>query len=241
MEVIPSIDLFDGGVVRLEQGDYARATHFDREPPELVRAFVEAGVARIHVVDLDGARAGSGRNLGIVEVILRAAGPVPVQVGGGVRSLEAVEQLLGIGADRVVMGTAALEDPQLVRRVAARWPGRLVLGLDTRGGQVAVRGWQRLEARTALEVLADFEGLPLGAILHTEIGRDGMLTGPDVSGTAALARGTPLPVIASGGVSQLEDLLALAQTRVISGAIVGRAYYEGQLDLARAVAEVSGL
>lgn len=239
MEVIPSIDLLDGGVVRLEQGDYERATRFDREPSELVRAFVEAGVPRIHVVDLEGARAGTGRNVAIVKTILRVAGPVPVQVGGGVRSLEAVEQLLGLGADRVVMGTAALEDPELVRRVAARWPGRLVLGLDTRGGQVAVRGWQQLEARTALEVLADYQGLPLGAILHTEIGRDGMLSGPDVSGTAALARATSLPVIASGGVGRLEDLLELARARVISGAIVGRAYYEGQLDLARAVAEVA--
>ncbi len=238
MEIIPSIDLLDGRVVRLEQGDYTRKTQFDRVPAEVVRDFLQAGVARIHVVDLDGARRGVGRNTQIVKTIPRAAGATPVQVGGGVRSFETVEQLLGIGADRVVMGTAALEDPRLVRGVAERWPGRLVLGLDTRGGQVAVRGWERVEPRTAREVLEEFEGLPLGAVLHTEIGRDGMLSGPDVAGTVALARSTTLPVIASGGVGRLEDLLELARSRVIAGAIVGRAFYEGRLDLGCAVTEV---
>lgn len=240
MEIIPSIDLLGGRVVRLEQGDYARETRFDRAPAELARDFVAAGVDRIHVVDLDGAREGRGRNTEIVQAILRAAGKTPVQVGGGVRSRDAVEQLLELGADRVVMGTAALENPELVQEVAEHWPGRLVLGLDTRGGQVAVRGWERVEARTPGEVLEGFAGLPFGAVLHTEIGRDGMLEGPDVAGTEALARTTALPVIASGGVGRLEDLLELARTRVIAGAIVGRAFYEGRIDLARAVAEVAG-
>ncbi len=238
MEIIPSIDLLDGRVVRLAQGDYARQTHFDREPRQVVDEFVRAGVDRIHVVDLDGAREGAGRNSEIVRTILDSAGPVPVQVGGGVRSREAAEHLLEIGADRVIMGTAALEDPELVGQVATQHPGRVVLGLDTREGRVAVRGWEQVGSRTALEVLEGFQSLPLGAILHTEIGRDGLLGGPDLDGTASLAGCTRIPVIASGGVSGLEDLRALARTRVIAGAIVGRAFYEGRIDLAEAVALV---
>ena len=239
MELIPSIDLRGGRVVRLEQGDYARETIYDADPVEQARRFAGAGVRRIHVVDLDAARDGGAGNAGVVRAILAAVPETPVQVGGGMRSRERIDATLDAGADRIVIGTAALEDPALLREVAGRYPGRVVLGLDSKGGKVATRGWREVTAHTPADVLAELGALPLGALLYTEIGRDGLLQGPDVEGTAALARSTAIPVLASGGVGKLDDLVRLAETRVIAGAIVGRALYSGAIQLEAALARLA--
>jgi len=239
VELIPSIDLRGGRVVRLEQGDYARETVFDADPVAQARRFAAAGVTRIHVVDLDGARDGVGGNDAVVEAILAACPGTRIQVAGGVRSMARVENAFACGADRVVIGTAALEQPDFVRAAASKHPGRVVLGLDTRGGRVATRGWRELSERTQDDVLAEFHDVPFAAVLYTEISRDGLLSGPDVEGTAALARRTHLPVIASGGVGRLEDLERLARTRVIAGAIVGRALYSGAIHLDEALARLA--
>ena len=239
MEVIPAIDLRGGQVVRLAQGDYARETVYEPDPGRVARRFAEAGAPRIHVVDLDGARDGRAANEPAIRSILQQADGVPVQVGGGVRSLERVEQVLGLGAARVVMGTAALEDPALLRAAAAAHPDRVILGLDARDGKVAVRGWREVSERGIDEVLDEFSDLPLAAILHTDIARDGMLGGPDLEATVALARRSSIPVIASGGVGSTDDLVALARTGEVGGAVVGRALYEGRIELAAALEAVA--
>jgi phosphoribosylformimino-5-aminoimidazole carboxamide ribotide isomerase len=239
VEVIPAIDLRGGRLVRLEQGDYGRETVYADDAARVVRGFVEQGARRIHVVDLDAARDGGAANDRVVREILRAAESARVQVGGGVRSVERAAELLGLGAARVIMGTAALERPEVVRAAAERFPDRVVLGLDARNGRVAVRGWLEDSDLTCEDVLARFGDLPLAAVLHTDIHRDGTLGGPNLGATVALARSSRLPVIASGGVGALDDLLALARTRVIAGAVVGKALYAGRLDLAEALREVA--
>jgi phosphoribosylformimino-5-aminoimidazole carboxamide ribotide isomerase len=240
MELIPSIDLRGGKVVRLEQGDYARETVYDAEPVAQARRFASAGVTRLHVVDLDGARDGGAGNEPVIRAILAACGDaLAVQVAGGMRSLARVTAAFDAGASRVVIGTAALEDPDFVRAAATKYPGRIVLGLDTRNGRVATRGWREVSSLTQDDVLAQFSGVPFAALLYTEISRDGLLGGPDVEGTAALARRTKIPVLASGGVGKLEDLERLAATRVIAGAIVGRALYTGAIQLETALARLA--
>lgn len=238
-EVIPAIDLRAGATVNLVQGDYARETVFDADPAGRAKSFIEAGARRLHVVDLDGARDGQPRNEAAIQAILAAAGDVPVQLGGGVRSLDRIEALLGMGLDRVILGTLILEDPGLVSEAARRHPQRVVAGLDTRAGRLAVRGWRETSELEVEQVLERFSALPLAAVLHTDIERDGMLHGPNLEATARLARSTALPVIASGGVSSVADLVALARTRVIAAAVVGRALYTGAIDLAAALEEIA--
>jgi len=239
VELIPSIDLRGGRVVRLEQGDYARETRYEADPATVARAFAAAGARRIHVVDLDGARDGQAGNDAVIRQILAACPGVAVQVGGGMRTRERVEEVLGAGAARVVIGTAALESPELLKDLATRFPERMILGLDARDGKVAVRGWRETSADTVERVLARFESLPLAALLHTDIGRDGLLGGPNVEATAALARRSAFPVLASGGVGSLDDLERLARTRVIAGAIVGKAIYSGAIRVDEAIARLA--
>jgi phosphoribosylformimino-5-aminoimidazole carboxamide ribotide isomerase len=239
VELIPSIDLRGGRVVRLEQGDYARETSYAVDPATVARGFAAAGARRIHVVDLDGARDGrAGNDLGIRQ-ILTACPEVAVQVGGGMRTRERVEEVLDAGAARVVIGTAALEHPDLLRELAIRFPGQMILGLDARDGKVAVRGWRETSAESVEQVLARFDALPLAALLHTDIGRDGLLGGPNIEATASLARRSPFPVLASGGVGSLEDLERLARTGVIAGAIVGKAIYSGAIRVDEAIARLA--
>ncbi len=236
-EVIPAIDLLGGRCVRLSQGDYERATVYSDDPAEVAAAFAAAGIARLHVVDLDGARDGAPRNGDAVRAIVAAAGSLPVQLGGGLRDLDAVARVLDLGVERAILGTAALRDPELVRAAAARHPGRVAVGVDARGGRVAVSGWLETSDARVDEVAALFEDAGVAALIYTDIARDGMLTGPDLDGTAALADAVTIPVIASGGVGSLDDVRGAAAhyTRGVAGVIVGRALYTGDVALADAL------
>ncbi|HLT69828.1 MAG TPA: 1-(5-phosphoribosyl)-5-[(5-phosphoribosylamino)methylideneamino]imidazole-4-carboxamide isomerase [Acidimicrobiales bacterium] len=241
-ELYPAIDLRGGRCVRLYQGDFARETVYGEDPVAQARAFVAAGARWLHVVDLDAARTGTAANREVVAAIA-AAVDVPVQAGGGVRDDEAADALLAAGVRRVVVGTAALDDPDWVRRLADRHPGRVAVGLDARGREVAVRGWTEGSGQDLVEVARRFDDAGVAALVVTEIGRDGTLAGPDLDQLAAVLAATRLDVVASGGVGSLDDLRALAGLEVggrrLAGAIVGRALYEGAFPLSAAVEVVS--
>ena len=242
MIVYPAIDLRAGRAVRLEQGDFARETVYDDDPVAVARAFEVAGAEWIHVVDLDAARTGEPANLAKIEAIATAVS-CRVQVGGGVRSAEAAGALLLAGAARVVVGTAAVEHPELVDELCVSYPGQIAVGLDARGREVAVRGWVEGSGADLLGLAARFEHAGVAALVVTEIARDGMLVGPDLDQIRAVLVSTQLPVIASGGVGSLGDLTALAALadgeRRLAGAIVGKALYEGRFSLAEALVAVA--
>ena len=236
LELYPAIDLRDGRCVRLYQGDYGRETVYGEDPVAQALAFEAEGAAWIHVVDLDAARTGEPLNRPVVAAIA-AAVSVPVQTGGGVRDEAAAEALIDAGVGRVVLGTAALEHPDLVRRLAPRFP--VAVGLDALGREVAVRGWEEGSGRDLLDVAREFADAGVAALVVTEIGRDGTLQGPDLEGLAAVLDATEIDVIASGGVGSLDDLRALDELEVggrrLAGAIVGRALYEGAFTLTAAL------
>ncbi len=235
MILYPAIDLKDGQCVRLLRGEMAAATVFGDDPAAQARAFATAGCQWLHVVDLNGAFAGRPVNAAAVEAIL-AAIAVPVQLGGGIRDRAGIDAWLDKGVARVILGTAALRDPELVRRAARAHPGRIAVGIDARGGRVAVEGWAETADITATDLARRFEDAGVAAIIYTDIDRDGALAGPNVEATAALARAVAIPVIASGGIASLDDLAALkACGAPLDGAISGRALYEGRIDLAAAV------
>ncbi|MEJ6510615.1 MAG: 1-(5-phosphoribosyl)-5-[(5-phosphoribosylamino)methylideneamino]imidazole-4-carboxamide isomerase [Actinomycetota bacterium] len=240
MDLYPAIDLLDGRAVRLYQGDYARETVYNEDPVAQAKAFAAAGARWIHVVDLDAARTGAPRNREVIAAICDAV-DVPIQTGGGVRSEAAADALFELGVTRVVLGTAALEDPALVRLLASRHP--VAVGLDARGREVAVRGWEEGSGQDLLDVARGFADAGVEALIVTEIGRDGTLEGPDLDGLGEVLEATELPVIASGGVGTLADVIALdalrSAGRRLSGAIVGRALYEGAFTLSDALASVS--
>jgi phosphoribosylformimino-5-aminoimidazole carboxamide ribotide isomerase len=241
MDLYPAIDLREGRCVRLAQGDYDRETHYGDDPVAVARSFAAAGAPWIHVVDLDAARTGVPTNRPVVAAIADAV-DVPVQSGGGVRDDAAADALLGGGVRRVVVGTAALDDPAWVRRLADRYPGQVALGLDARGRDVAVRGWVEGSGRDLVDVARSFADAGFAALVVTEIGRDGMLAGPALDQLATVLEATPLDVVASGGVGSLTDLRALAGLeaggRRLAGAIVGRALYEGHFGVGEALAAV---
>ena len=236
MDVIPAIDLLDGQCVRLHQGDYAQVTRFSADPVAQALSWQEQGAQRLHLVDLDGARTGAPVNDAVVRAIT-AALAIPVQLGGGVRSVSRAEELLACGLDRVILGTVAVEDPALVRALAQRHPGRLVVGLDARDGLVATRGWIEASGLEATAVAASFADCPLAALICTDIATDGTLQGPNLSFLRAMAAAAAQPVIASGGIGCLEDLLSLLALEPlgVSGVIVGRALYDGRVDLGEAL------
>jgi phosphoribosylformimino-5-aminoimidazole carboxamide ribotide isomerase len=240
MELYPAIDLLNGQAVRLYQGDYARETVYNNDPVAQAKVFADAGARWIHVVDLDAARTGSPLNRGVIAAICDAV-DVPIQTGGGVRSEEAADALFDAGVARVVLGTAALENPDLVRALAARHA--VAVGLDARGREVAVRGWEEGSGKDLLDVARGFADAGVEALIVTEIGRDGTLEGPDLDGLGEVLEATELPVIASGGVGTLADIVALEALRSagrrLSGAIVGRALYEGAFTLQDALGAVS--
>ena len=234
MELWPAIDLRNGRCVRLAQGDYARETVFGEDPVAMVREFVAAGARRLHVVDLDGAKDGVPAQAALVGRMVAAAG-VPVQFGGGVRSHETAAAYLAAGVARVVIGSLAIERPELLTALAQEFPGRIVLGLDARDGLVATRGWLETSTLRAVDVARRHAPLPLAAIVYTDIARDGMLSGPNLPALADMIAATPIPVVASGGVSNAADIRRIAETGA-AGCIVGRALYDGKVTLAEALA-----
>jgi phosphoribosylformimino-5-aminoimidazole carboxamide ribotide isomerase len=235
--LFPAIDLKDGQCVRLEQGDMARATVFNLDPAAQARAFAAQGFEYLHVVDLDGAFAGKPVNAQAVERMLQAVS-IPVQLGGGIRDLKTVQAWLDKGIARVIIGTAAVRDPALVKEAAKTFPGRVAVGLDARDGRVAVEGWAETSQITALEIARRFEDAGVAAIIFTDIARDGLLKGLNLDATIALAESISVPVIASGGLASIEDVKALLAPRAkkLAGAIAGRALYDGRLDPGAALA-----
>lgn len=234
MELIPALDILDGAVVRLHQGDYAQVTRFDIDPIAHARA-LRGRVQRLHLVDLDGARTGQPTQHELIARICDAFGP-GVQVGGGIRSAETVDRLIDRGVSRVVLGTAAVRDPALVEAIATKRPGRVILAVDARDGRVAIDGWTTASELKALDVAKRFAGLALDSLLFTDVSRDGTRGGPAVESTATLARESKRNVIASGGVGTLEHLRALAATRDIFAVVVGRALLDGAFELESAIA-----
>ena len=241
-ELIPAIDLLAGNAVRLSQGRYDAATVYDSDPVNVARKFYEAGIKRLHVVDLEGAKAGRPIQGDAVRRILEAVGEIPVQLGGGLRTIEGVDEALGWGLDRVILGTAALRNPDLVKAAAAKYPGRIVVGIDARDGNVAVEGWTDSSETTAVDLGQRFEDAGVAAIVYTDIARDGMLTGPNLEQTVALASSISIPVIVSGGVAVTQDIIDSAEHRNVGicGVIVGRAIYTGSVDLDEALRAVAG-
>jgi phosphoribosylformimino-5-aminoimidazole carboxamide ribotide isomerase len=233
----PAIDLKQGRVVRLQRGDMAQATIYAEDPAEQARAFAADGFKWLHVVDLDGAFAGKPANAEAVARILEAS-PLPVQLGGGIRNMPTVEAWLGAGVTRVILGSAAVKDPPFVRQACRHFPGRVVVGIDARGGMVATEGWAETSTLSARDLALRLEDVGAAAIIYTDIDRDGMLSGVNVEQTRALALALETPVIASGGVASLADLVALKAVAAdgISGCILGRALYDGRIVPAEALA-----
>lgn len=241
MILYPAIDLKGGAVVRLKEGDMGRATVYGDDPGAQARAFAEAGFGWIHVVDLDGAFAGASVNAEAVDSILEQA-DTPVQLGGGIRDMAGVESWLGRGVSRVILGTAAVRDPDFVKAAAKAHPGQVAVGVDARGGRVAVEGWAEVSDMTVLDLSRRFEDAGVAAIIYTDIARDGLLKGLNLESTRELAEAISIPVIASGGLADIEDVRRLLQPEnaAIAGAITGRALYDGRLDAKEALALVGG-
>jgi phosphoribosylformimino-5-aminoimidazole carboxamide ribotide isomerase len=236
MILFPAIDLKDGVCVRLEQGDMARATVFNRDPAAQANMFEEEGFRHLHIVDLDGAFAGKPMNATAVEHILETVG-LCVQLGGGIRDMATIEAWLLKGVDRVIIGTAAVRDPALVKEAARKFPKRVAVGLDARDGKVAVDGWAETSELSALEIAKRFEDAGVAAIIYTDIARDGLLKGLNLDATIALAEAISTPVVASGGLASIEDVKQLLAPRAqkLEGAIAGRALYDGRLDAGEAL------
>ncbi len=237
MIIFPAIDLKDGQCVRLVKGDMAAATVFSEAPGDQAAAFEAAGFRHLHVVDLNGAFEGRSMNGPAVDEILKNVS-IPVQLGGGIRDMAGIEAWLGKGIRRVILGTVALRDPDLVKAAAKRFPGRIVVGIDARGGKVAVEGWAETSELDAEELAKRFEDAGVAAIVYTDIDRDGVLTGLNIEATLQLARAVSIPVIASGGLASIDDVKRLMEpdAAILEGAITGRALYDGRIDPAEALA-----
>ncbi len=235
MILYPAIDLKDGQAVRLLRGEMDKATVFNNDPAAQAKAFVDAGCDWLHLVDLNGAFAGEPVNAAPVEAILAACN-VPAQLGGGIRDMATIETWIDKGLARVILGTVAVENPDLVREAAREFPGKVAVGIDARNGMVATKGWAEETDVQVTDLARSFEDAGVAAIIYTDINRDGAMQGPNIEATAALARAVSIPVIASGGVSSLDDLIALRDCGVeLDGAISGRALYDGAIDLAEAI------
>ena len=237
MEIIPAIDLLDGACVRLHQGDYDQVTRFSEDPVAQALSWQSQGATRLHLVDLDGAKRGEPINDAAVRAITSAL-DIPVQLGGGVRSLERAEELIACGLDRVILGTVAIEQPQLVQELAQRHPGRIVVGIDANNGRVATRGWIEQSDVLATDLAKQFSAAGIAAIITTDIATDGTLAGPNLEALRTMAQCSAVPVIASGGIGCMADLLSLLPLEPlgVTGVIVGRALYDGRIDLAEAIA-----
>jgi phosphoribosylformimino-5-aminoimidazole carboxamide ribotide isomerase len=245
MDIFPAIDLLDGKCVRLYQGDYDQSQVFNDRPVAMARSWLEQGATKLHLVDLDGAKAGQPVNLeaiaSIVEMVkTTATQPIQIQVGGGLRTEASVRQLLNLGVDRVILGTVAVEQPQLVQDLCHKYPHQIVVGIDARDGKVATKGWVETSTVSATDLAKRMAQMGAAAIIYTDIHRDGTLTGPNIPALRELASEIEIPVIASGGVSSLQDLLSLLSlgTIGVTGAIVGRALYTGEVKLTEAIRAV---
>ncbi|WP_203071369.1 1-(5-phosphoribosyl)-5-[(5-phosphoribosylamino)methylideneamino]imidazole-4-carboxamide isomerase [Falsiroseomonas ponticola] len=232
----PAIDLKGGQVVRLKRGDMAQATIYADDPGAQAASFAAQGFAWVHVVDLDGAFAGKPANVEAVKHIIAAVPGLSVQLGGGIRDMATAEAWLAAGVTRIILGSAAVKDPDFARAACRAFPGRVALGIDARDGFVATEGWAETSATNAVDLAKAFEGSGAAAIIYTDIARDGMLSGVNVTATAALARAVTMPVIASGGVASTDDIVALKAEGVVAGAILGRALYDGRVEPAAALA-----
>lgn len=241
--LIPAIDLKDGQCVRLQQGDMQKATVFSDRPADMAAHWKSQGAKRLHVVDLNGAVAGRPKNESAVRAIIRAAGDdLPVQIGGGIRDLETIETYLDDGASFVVIGTAAVKNPGLLKDACAAFPDQIIVSIDAKDGKVATDGWSKLSGHEVIDLAKKFEDDGVSAILYTDIGRDGMMSGVNVEATVRLAQAVSIPILASGGVASIKDIrdLMAVEAEGVAGAILGRALYEGQLDLAQAQALIDG-
>lgn len=239
MNVIPAIDLLEGRCVRLYQGDYAQSQVFDENPANVAQNWASQGATRLHLVDLDGAKAGKVVNLAAIESILKTI-DIPVQVGGGLRDQNSVSQLLDLGVSQVILGTVAVEKPELVQELCAQYPGKIIVGIDARNGKVATRGWLETSEVLATELAQRMANLGAAAIIYTDIHRDGTMQGPNLEALRELAQSISIPVIASGGVSSITDLLSLLSLEPlgVTGAIVGKAIYTGDVSLKEAIKAV---
>ncbi|MBM4123986.1 MAG: 1-(5-phosphoribosyl)-5-[(5-phosphoribosylamino)methylideneamino]imidazole-4-carboxamide isomerase [Nitrospira sp.] len=236
MLVIPAIDLKDGRCVRLTQGDMREETVYSEDPPGMAARWERLGAGMLHVVDLNGAIEGQPKNASLIEAIVKAVS-IPVQVGGGIRSLDTVKLYFSLGVSRVVLGTAALQDRRLLDQACAAFPERVLVGIDARNGKVAVRGWTSQSATMAKDLVRSLAGMSLRGVIYTDIARDGMLEGPNLEALREMVECSPLSVIASGGVTRLEDIRGVKSLGPkVEGAIVGKALYDGKLDLAAALA-----
>jgi phosphoribosylformimino-5-aminoimidazole carboxamide ribotide isomerase len=243
MLLIPAIDLKDGRCVRLKQGDLADETVYSENPAEIARQWVDAGAQRLHLVDLNGAVAGKPRNEAAIRAIIEAVGSeIPVQLGGGIRSLETIERYLDDGLSWVIIGTAAVKNPGFLHDACGAFPGQVIVGLDARDGKVATDGWSKLTRHDVIDLARKFEGYGIEGIVYTDIGRDGMMSGVNIEATVRLAQAVTVPVIASGGAGSLEDIdrLLAVESEGIEGVILGRALYEGTLDFGAALARATG-
>lgn len=237
MLLIPAIDLKDGRCVRLRQGDLDDATIFSEEPAAMATQWLDQGARRLHLVDLNGAVAGTPKNQAAIKAIIRAVGDeIPVQIGGGIRDLNTIERYLDNGISYVIIGTAAVKDPGFLHDACSAFPGNIIVGLDARDGKVATDGWSKLTRHDVFDLARKFEDYGVEAIIYTDIGRDGMLSGVNIEATVKLAQHVRIPIIASGGVTDLRDIEALCavESEGIEGAILGRSLYEGTLDFAEA-------
>lgn len=237
LQLIPAIDLKDGRCVRLRQGDLADATIFSDQPAAMASQWIAQGARRLHVVDLNGAVAGRPKNEPALREIIKAAGDIPVQVGGGIRDLETIERMLDDGVSYAVIGTAAVKNPGLLKDACAAFMGHIIVSIDAKDGRVATDGWSKLSGHEVVDLARKFEDDGVEAILYTDIGRDGMLTGVNLEATVRLAQSVRIPIIASGGVAGIEDIkqLCAVEPEGVMGAILGRALYEGRLDFAQAL------
>ncbi len=236
MIVIPAIDIKDGKCVRLYQGDMESSKIYADNPEEAATRWEDAGARLIHLVDLDGAVAGEPRNLGSIARILETIS-VPIELGGGIRSREIVEDYLQLGVSRIVLGTSACKDPDLTGQLCTDFPGQIVVGIDARGGFVAVQGWQEVTEKRAIDLAEDLQSAGVSYIIYTDIERDGALSGPNLESTAELARGIDIPVVLSGGMHSHEDIEKVAELEElgVGGVILGRSLYEGTIDLQKAI------
>ena len=245
MDIFPAIDLLDGKCVRLYQGDYDRSQVFNDNPTDMARDWLAQGANKLHLVDLDGAKAGQPVNVAAIASIVEmvkttATQPVQIQVGGGLRTEASVRQLLTLGVDRIILGTVAVEQPELVRELCQQYPNQIAIGIDARAGKVATKGWLETSEVLAIDLAKQMAQMGVAAIIYTDIHRDGTLTGPNLAALRELASGIEIPVIASGGVSSLRDLLDLLSLTAVgvTGAIVGRALYTGEVKLTEAIRAV---